>query len=336
MRVSSGRRVRYRDVVYAGFLHDMRMQAPRERDRIWEVIDVISPLSGSEKRRVQAAYMRAWRRDQWHSGRFYRNLSVGALGVVLFGYMCFIVVADRVGGESFYSSHSSLVYSVVVITGLVAVNGIFAVRYADGREFAGRRARRSDLLLESLIRIAGQAHTWRYSWWDERTCRRLRFRIDQAARQIQATGVRLRRTDVWVDRSLRTEIRTENRRVAETLRQHSRALAKAGNQADYERILESLRGGLLAAARDDWDALLENAPEINRATLVVRAFARLGPAVILLGTAALLPAMPGFSESADQIRKFLIPLGVLAALGASETVTNSVRGVLDKVAFGSK
>ncbi|TFV32624.1 hypothetical protein E4K10_22850 [Streptomyces sp. T1317-0309] len=124
--------------------------------------------------------------------------------------------------------------------------------------------------------------------------------------------------------------------MAETLRQHSRALAKAGNQADYERILESLRGGLLAAARDDWDALLENAPEINRATLVVRAFARLGPAVILLGTAALLPAMPGFSESADQIRKFLIPLGVLAALGASETVTNSVRGVLDKVAFGSK
>ncbi|MEU5209352.1 hypothetical protein [Streptomyces sp. NPDC020742] len=136
--------------------------------------------------------------------------------------------------------------------------------------------------------------------------------------------------------SLRREIRIQNKRIAKILRDHSRALAKAGNQADYERVLASLTGGLLAAARDDWDALLDGAPEVTRSSLATQMLTRLWPAVLLLGSATVLPLIPAFSESADDIRKFLLPMGIIAALGASETVASSVRGVLDKVIFGAK
>ncbi|WP_330478215.1 hypothetical protein OG301_20230 [Streptomyces platensis] len=306
------------------------------RDQIWRHLSVVSSLTEGERRRVQAAWMRARRRDLLRSGRAYVPFSVFLAAIAITGYSIFLFWLQITGEEEFLDKHPRFTVTILVGTLGAALNAFVAFRFERLRDFASPHARRSDLLLNLLVLIVSEGHTVRYHWWQKNTCRRLRNRIDSAARDIAVTRVRIRRTEPLADHRVRNDIRIENKKLAEVLRNHSRALARAGSQADYEKILESLTRGLMAASRDDWDALLDGAPEITRRSVLARALARLGPAMLLLGTAAALPLIPAFSESAEDIRKFLVPMGIIAALGASETVANSIRGVLDKVVFGSK
>ncbi|MCH0561312.1 MULTISPECIES: hypothetical protein [Streptomyces] len=219
---------------------------------------------------------------------------------------------------------------------LAGANAIAAMNFDRHRDFASHWARRSDLLLARLIPAVSTFYMARTTWHHAKISKRLRFRLLTIAREISATRVRTRRTDFSLEWRVRREIKVENLRLAAVLRRHSDSLAKAGNQGDYDRICESLAVGLVAASRDDWESLLEHAPEITNKSLIARASARLAPAAFLSAAGLILPLLPPFKESGDSIRGILLPMAGLAALGASEPVSNSVRGILEKIAFSGK
>ncbi|MFB7247748.1 hypothetical protein ACFCYX_35395 [Streptomyces populi] len=124
--------------------------------------------------------------------------------------------------------------------------------------------------------------------------------------------------------------------MATVFKDHASKLAMIGSQAEYNSICRSLTGGLRAAAEDDWNALLTHAPEITSTSRVLRVASRVGPSIVLVVAAFTLPLFPALASSRDAIRASLIPVAVLLVIASPEFVLTSVRGVIEKAAFGGK
>lgn len=164
----------------------------------------------------------------------------------------------------------------------------------------------------------------------------LRYQIDAGARRVETNRVPLRAVR-FRERGLRTEIRHRHRKLAEQLRLHSRSLAQVHSRADYDRVCDSLRAGLLAAVGSDWDELLRHAPELTAASQFRRAANRLTGPAVLVAAGLLIPLLPGVGPvPGDSVRILLLASGALALLPAATTdlARGNVQGALDKALFG--
>jgi hypothetical protein len=325
----------FRDITREVVLFDIRERAPAERVRIWDLLQGIE-MDQSVLRRVQASYMRAWRRDQYSSAKIYARKSFALSLITTVQFFCYMVYADwGSGGEGPSSFSTTLVVSLFLACAGMA-NALIAMNVERHRDFASYWACRSDLLLYRLILLASSFYRCKWNWQHRSACRRLRSQVNRAARDVAITRVRLRRADWLLEWRLRSELRSENARVAACLRTHADALARAGNQADYERICHSLQDALILASIDDWESILEGSPEVTHVSMLVRFGTRLVPSVTLLACAFALPLLPPFEGAGNSIRNVLLPMAALAALGASESVSASVRVVLEKTIFSGK
>lgn len=278
--------------------------------------------------------MRAWRRNQYHLTSQYFKLSFFLFALVAATFSVYVLYLDV--SDTWPGGFTSLLTFMLLAAVLSGANAVLAMNLDRHRDFASRWAHRSDFLLARLIPTVSTFYRARSTWHHAAICKRLRFRLLEMAREVSVTRVRTRRTNFTLEWRIRREIKVENLRLAAVLRQHADSLAKAGRQGEYDQICDSLLAGLVAASHDDWDALLEHAPEITNKSLVVRLATRLTPAVILLAAALLVPLLPAFRESGDSIRGVLLPMAGLAAVGASESVTGPVRSLLEKIAFSGK
>lgn len=163
----------------------------------------------------------------------------------------------------------------------------------------------------------------------------LRNHIDASARRVENNRIPLRAVR-FRERGLRTEIRHKHGKLAEQLRLHSRSLAQVHSLSDYDRICDSLRAGLLAAVRSDWDELLRHAPELTAASQLRRALNRLTGPAVLVAAGLLIPLLPGVGPvPGDSVRILLLASGALALLPAATTnlARSDVQSALDKALF---
>ncbi|WP_424705470.1 hypothetical protein [Kitasatospora acidiphila] len=310
-------------------MDDIRRKAAVERQRIWRILCEIPSLDASQRRRIQARYIRAWRRNQYHSAPQYRNISFSIFLIVALGYSIFAVAIGGVTGSNDAKWPAVPTYLFTAIAVAAGANSCIAMAYDGRRYFSSRWAHRSDLLLARLIVVTATFYNARASWRHASECRRLRYRVTSLAKEMESTRVRVRRTG-QEERKARRFIRDQNVRVAAVLRRHAEVLSVAGTQQEYERICRSLTAGLLAASEDNWEGLLENSPDITFMSRIQRLSARLGPAAFLLAAAFLLPLFPGLHGASASIYGTLLPVATLTALGAPEVVLNSIRSVIDK------
>lgn len=314
---------------------EIRRKAGLERSRIVGLLRDIGDLSDAQRARICASYMRAWRRNQHHATRSFMHLSMGfslLLGIPT-GLWVSVLQAQ---GEEKLANPPKILVALCVLFFIAGATVFVTMRLDRTRDFASHWAHRSDLLVALMIPLVATSYEFRPGWRYRKNLLRLRFRVDYVAREMAATRVRVRRARWISEWKLRRAVKVQDLRLSMVIRSHSNQLVLVGRQGEYEEICRSLRDLLVYAAEDDWDSLLGRAPEVSEASLALRVVVRLWPAALLLGGALLLPLVPAFSESADDIRKFLIPMAVLAALGASESVSNSFRGVLDKIIFSGK
>jgi hypothetical protein len=85
----------------------------------------------------------------------------------------------------------------------------------------------------------------------------------------------------------------------------------------------------------DRAALLANAPDhVTRPNLIRRLVSRAWPAIVLIGSGALLPLIPSVARQPDAVttslRTFLVITGVLTLLAGTDTASR-VASPLDKV-----
>jgi hypothetical protein len=223
----------------------------------------------------------------------------------------------------------ALVFGMVLVRVLLVVYGwIESVRPAPWN-------RSDDEAIRSLFLSTVSMYKSRDYWDTPSEVAYLRNNIDAGARRVENNRVPLRAVR-FRERGLRTEIRHKHRKLAEQLRLHSRSLAQVHSLSDYDRICDSLRAGLLAAVRSDWDELLRHAPELTAASQLRRAANRLTGPAVLVAAGLLIPLLPGVGPvPGDSVRILLLASGALALLPAATTdlARSSVQGALDKALF---
>jgi hypothetical protein len=223
----------------------------------------------------------------------------------------------------------ALVFGGVLVRVMVVGDGwIQSVRPAPWN-------RSDDEAIRSLFLSTVNLYRSRDYWDTPSEIAYLRNHIDAGARRVENNRVPLRAVR-FRERGLRTEIRHKHGKLAEQLRLHSRSLAQVHSLSDYDRICDSLRAGLLAAVRSDWDELLRHAPELTAASQLRRAANRLTGPAVLVAAGLLIPLLPGVGPvPGDSVRILLLASGALALLPAATTdlARSNVQGALDKALF---
>jgi hypothetical protein len=136
-------------------------------------------------------------------------------------------------------------------------------------------------------------------------------------------------------RRVRRELQEEALRIAAVYRAHQKPLALVRRPQDADPLVASLLSAADALAAGDRAALLANAPDhVTRPNVIRRLVSRVWPAIVLIGSGALLPLIPPVARQPDAVttslRTFLIITGVLTLLAGTDTA-NRVASPLDKV-----
>jgi hypothetical protein len=192
-----------------------------------------------------------------------------------------------------------------------------------------RRLRASDVLFVQLARCAAWAWSAystgsRAQWNDPDFARRFISRLHAGAKRVDQATILSRRTR-WSQLRLRSREGAPYFAVASVLRDHAQSVATAKNSDDWLRICQSLTAGAVAAARDDWDALLAHAPAgaPGRRAVALQVLRRMTAPAVLALSGILLPIWISLGEYGGSVRTSLLVAAVVSLLPGSDTI-NSV------------
>ncbi|MER5435863.1 hypothetical protein [Streptomyces sp. NPDC002588] len=151
-----------------------------------------------------------------------------------------------------------------------------------------------------------------------------------AARAVERDRLPLRVADRF-EFALRREIRSDQLRIAATIRAHGVALASVRNQAAYQHICDSMRAGLLAAVDHNWETLLATAPEVTVGTRLFRYLRRLAPSLGLILFAVGIPFLPGVDPPlGNSLRLLLFSTALLALMPIGDAASTTIKDALGK------
>lgn len=161
------------------------------------------------------------------------------------------------------------------------------------------------------VRLIADAEHLAKVWDRPDTSRHLINRLEELAAHFDASTWARQRAP-FVEPGLRADARKDWRRIAQVFRAHKSALGKARTRAEYDAVIASLSAGALAMARQDWRALLANAPGTARHATLRSGWLLTGlaPAVVLGVCAFALPEVQPFrsapASSIDGLRATLV------------------------------
>ena len=200
------------------------------------------------------------------------------------------------------------------------------------------RYRASDAVVLELTTCAVAAWSaltgtdrYRLRWNDPGFAQYFIWYLRTAASEIEKAP-RLSRRTKWTQPSLRSAEDAPYHAVAAVLRSHVPLVVTAKSQSDWQRVCQSLASGAIAAARNDWAALLVNAPagvRLRRSS-VIQTLRRLVPAAVLAASGLLLPIWIPIGAYGPSVRALLIVNAALSLLPRSAAVGDTVTGVLAK------
>ncbi|WP_432861776.1 hypothetical protein [Microbispora rosea] len=193
-----------------------------------------------------------------------------------------------------------------------------------------------DPVIIHLLAVTAYFYKYRTFWTHGWRIRELRRYAEWAARRIGDQSLLDSRTRLMEFR-LRREIRADYRKLAELIRLHGIRLARVRTREDYIDLCESLRIGLLSSVKQDWQALVEHAPEIPRYIKLGR-FLRVAAAPLMLtGAAVAIGFLPGVdSQSITSVRILLVVGAILSFAPVSDQVSTTIRSTFDKALPWSK
>jgi hypothetical protein len=157
----------------------------------------------------------------------------------------------------------------------------------------------------------------------------LRSALNDSADRIAANPVPLRATG-RMEREPRARIRRDHARVGAAIRAHSTALASLRSAAEFERMRQSLRTGLLLVARGDWNELLTDSPEITAVSRIRSIARRTVPSAVVAAFGVAIPLLPGVGAAGGSIRVLLLATAVLMLMPGGDTAGPVVREGLSR------
>ena len=166
---------------------------------------------------------------------------------------------------------------------------------------------------------------------DPAFARRFISQLHASAKSVDQAVILSRRTR-WSQLRLRPREGAPYFAVATVLRDHTQNVATAKAVDDWLVVCQSLTVGAVAAARNDWDALLAHAPSRTRSRRVValQILRRLTAPAVLALSGILLPIWISLGAYGGSVRTSLLVAAVLSFL-PSNTGSETVNGVLAKV-----
>ena len=136
----------------------------------------------------------------------------------------------------------------------------------------------------------------------------------------------------WRYHSVRVATAAPYYAVAGALRSHVKAVATAISESDWNIICQSLASGAIAAADNDWPALLEHLPPRSRTRrlALVRGLRGVVPSLALALAAVVLPIWISFGSYAASVRAVLIVSAIFGLLPQADSASDTVTGTLFK------
>lgn len=137
----------------------------------------------------------------------------------------------------------------------------------------------------------------------------------------------------WWDHATRRDARLDGLRLAAVIRAHKAPLVRAVSAEDYAKVARSLTGGLGAWSRDDFAAMVRDAPEVAVPSGLRPLIARLWPAVLVASLGIVLPLLPPLSEAAQAAaaaRTSLLVAAVLLLVRGVAPVQDYIKTIVEK------
>jgi hypothetical protein len=137
----------------------------------------------------------------------------------------------------------------------------------------------------------------------------------------------------WQDTAGRRAARGDGVRLAEVIRAHKAPLMRASKPDDFVDVAWSLRGGLIAWARDDLAAMVQDAPGVVVPSRSRPWLLRLGPCLVLAALGIVLPLLPPLNEvaqAAEAARLSLLAGALMAVVTGSVQTPDYVETVMEK------
>ncbi|MEU6274705.1 hypothetical protein ABZ871_20175 [Streptomyces populi] len=214
---------------------------------------------------------------------------------------------------------------IAVFTYSIFVAVLVRRRLGTTGNIYGRAARST---LETAAYIARNKTRWDSS----RVSRKAVAAIEDLARAYQDTLALRSRIGLW-HADVFSQTATEALRIAHLVRGHKKLIVCASAETDFQRVAESLTGGLTALLENDRATLLANAPEATRKENLKILIKHLMPVVLFTSAAIVLPMIPPISNQekiAESVRLTLIVAAVLSLVAPRNDSSARILDIVGK------
>lgn len=221
--------------------------------------------------------------------------------------------------------------AVIAVLGLLVQATIKIIGLLADRRYPSRPL---DGVLDELVRLVNVATELRTAWYRPDVSRFLVSQIEAVARACEREPWPRRRAS-FMDGKLRNAIQDDFLRLAAVIREHKSLIVTSHSQDDHDSVIRSLNDGISAILSDDWQTLLENAPDhvIFRRLITGWGLRNLLPAALLVTGAIILPMLSPFhgaGKSTQELRLSLIAFGIVRLIPGQASIIDILSGALNR------